>query len=438
MRRNWSTLMKLLLPIVVLGVVGCGTQIPEVAYPCGPSAYPGSVYQDSFLEWTPDGSHLIFRAGTTIGVVDAIGTNLRTLADANPGSELMYGIDVDISPDGRQVVYSSCEFPTGGGTIRPARKDFNYELVLVNLEGTEKQRLTLNTHLDLFPAWSPDGSHIAFVANPRSRHAELYVMSANGSDARRIATTLIESVTERYGERLATNAEHTFWKRGEGENLSNDENAWLGAVALAPPLWSPDGKRLAFLVEEGEYGPYQKILYTVNADGTEMKRVVATESVPAWSPDGQRIALLMYDGDDLALFTLMADGSDPVLITIVTERETFEHRNSRYSRADFTLSWSPDGTQILYTCDFGACVVNVGNSEVTVLVEGTTKWDEETYIAAWSPDGTRIALYVPGNDYYSITSQLYTVARDGTDRRDLITLDADGNLAPANPPQEAP
>ena len=435
--RDWSTPRGFFLLFAILSIGACsgGTYTSEPAYPCGPFFIGERAYENFPLEWTPDGNLLIFRAGTTIGVVDAIGTNLRTLADANPGNELMYGIHVDISPDGRQVVYSSCEFPTGGGTIRPARKDFNYELVLVNLEGTEKQRLTLNTHLDLYPVWSPNGSRIAFVANPRSRHAELYVMAADGSDVRRVATTLIESVTERYGKRLATNALHTHWKRGEGEDLSDDEDAWLGAVALAPPLWSPDGKRLAFLVEEGEYGPYQKILYSVRADGTDLKRVAATEALPAWSPDGQRIALVTYAGDDLALYTILADGSDPKLITTVTEKETFEHRNSRYFSADFTLSWSPDGTQILYTCDFGACVVNVGNSEVTVLVEGTTKWDEETYIAVWSPDGARIALYVPGIAYYNIQLQLYTVARDGSDLRPLVRAEANGNLLPANPPE---
>ena len=54
-----------------------------------------------------------------------------------------------------------------------------------------------------------------------------------------------------------------------------------------------------------------------------------------------------------------------------------------------------------------------------------------------SPDGTRVALYMPGDAYHNIQPQLYTIAPDGTDRRDLIRLDEAGNLAPANPTQQS-
>ena len=64
------------------------------------------------------------------------------------------------------------------------------------------------------------------------------------------------------------------------------------------------------------------------------------------------------------------------------------------------------------------------------------------YVAAWSPDGTRVALFAPGvPEYpylveYYIPPVLFTVARDGSDRRDLVRLDEDGNLVPANPPED--
>ena len=211
----------------------------------------------------------------------------------------------------------------------------------------------------------------------------------------------------------------------------------LKGVVLAPPVWSPDGERLAFLVNEGEYWqfrPYRKTLYTVRIDGTVLTRIAEDAvSTASWSPDGQRLAVAKYFGDNVGLFTLAADGSDERLITTITEREELENSNSRYKFAIHTVSWSPDGKQILYSCDLGACVVDIESGVVTGLVEGVyEKWGDEPYIAAWSPDGARIAIYTPGG--HRVELQLYTVAPDGTDRRDLIRLDSDGNLMPANSP----
>lgn len=440
MRRDWTTLKCLFLMLLVLVLVSCSANDPlgDADYPCGPSFSFDPVYNDSlvfnanFLKWTPDGNMLVFRGPTALGVVDAVGTRLELLADVNPGNRFLYGFSADISPDGSQVIYSSCEFPTGEGRWGPEREHYDYEIVAINLDGTDKRRLTQNIYTDHFPVWSPDGSHIAFIANPRRGNAELYMMAADGSNVRLVATTLIKSVTEFSGERWATNAQATRWKRIDGEEVADVEGAWLGALALAPPLWSPDGMRLAFLVEEGEYWPLQKILYTVRADGTEMRRLAAVESVPAWSPDGDRIAVAKYAGDDLALFTLGADGSNPKQITKITDRETFENRHSRYQLVVVTVSWSPDGSKLLYTCDTGVCVVGVEDRLVIELTEG----DEEIILAAWSPDGNRIAIYTQGDFYGGHPIQVYTVTSNGTDRRDLIHLDADGNLLPVNPPQE--
>ena len=53
---------------------------------------------------------------------------------------------------------------------------------------------------------------------------------------------------------------------------------------------------------------------------------------------------------------------------------------------------------------------------------------------AWSPDGTHIAIYTPRD--WQVLFQLFTVARDGSDRRDLIRLDDNGILMPASPPDD--
>ena len=102
------------------------------------------------------------------------------------GLPLLYGFHADMSPDGRRVVYSTCEFPERDVRYAVDREDYHYDIAVINLDGTEQQRLTENTYLDHYPVWSPDGSRIAFIANPPRKDyfyeegARLYTMATNG------------------------------------------------------------------------------------------------------------------------------------------------------------------------------------------------------------------------------------------------------------------
>ena len=234
---------------------------------------------------------------------------------------------------------------------------------------------------------------------------ELYTMAADGSDVRLVASTLTKVPRKpEWGQQWWSNAELTYRRVKSGEEVGDADDAWLGSLALAPPVWSPDGEFLAFLVDQaipiGTEEPtrfrYGYALFTVRANGSEMTRIAelagmlyqpngrkhSTLVLPVWSPDGERLAFEMADGEGerSGVYTVRPDGAD-----------------LRQETPDW---WIPKG----------------------VL----------------SPDGTRIAFYLPGDSRNDVPPQLYTVARDGTDRRDLIALDDDGNLAPANPPQETP
>jgi serine/threonine protein kinase len=119
--------------------------------------------------WLPDGRILYSgclqdRCG--IIVMRADGTFPRQVvaggSEANP----------EASPDGQRVAFMS-------------QRDGNWEVYVVNLDGTGLQRLTRNPTNDGLPTWSPDGRHIAFVSD-RDGHWAVWAMDPDGSNQRRL------------------------------------------------------------------------------------------------------------------------------------------------------------------------------------------------------------------------------------------------------------
>jgi TolB protein len=259
------------------------------------------------------------------------------------------------------------------------------ELYSANADGTALRRLTWTSQTEQAPAWSPDGTQIAYESSLGGRY-HLWVMNADGS-----AQTQLTSA----------NAE--------------DED----------PAWSPDGTQIAFgSTRSGNWN-----VWVMNADGSGLRRVSAVlGDDPAWSPDGRRLAYLGLDG----IGVVGVDGSDP-------------HVVSAPGPSASGPSWSPDGTQIVFSRNNTAGYPGelfAANADGS----GERRLTSDGYLngrASWSPDGTQIAFQratAPGAGW-----NLWAIGVDGTGLRQVTSsgnaLGPDwgsSQIVPEPSPPEAP
>ena len=242
-----------------------------------------------------------------IYVMDADGGNQQNLTN-NPSDDRA----PSWSPDGKRIAFMSDR----DGHVDAIHGLPTYEIYVMDADGGNQQNLTNNPHYDMSPSWSPDGKRIAFASNRFAFDGEktllsfdIYVIDADGSDPQRLT-----------------------------ENRKDDRD----------PSWSPDGKRIVFRARrEGHFENKFAItyeIYVMDADGGNPQRFTENRKNdwdPVWSPDGKWIAFASDRKGDLEnfdIYVMDADGGNPQRLT----------ENRVY---DWSPSWSPGGKRIVFASD---------------------------------------------------------------------------------------
>ena len=226
----------------------------------------------------------------------------------------------------------------------------NMDIYVVDGKGGEPIQLTDDLARDSWPAWSPDGTLLAFLSDLR-----LVVMDANGKNRKIIAA-------------------NTDWR----------------------PAWSPDGRQLAVMKEFSIW-----IFDLETLEGREIPKT-RVGMLPAWSPDGLQIAFrsdILHEGNwDIYLTDI--DGQ--ILWRLTTDRGD-----------DRFPAWSPDGTELAFSSDRnGKSQIYIMDMIGRKKIRQLTDLPFSGQGPAWSPAGDQIAFGgLEGNDLESVG--IYVVDAEG-------------------------
>lgn len=239
-------------------------------------------------------------------------------------------------------------------------------LVVADSDGYGEQSVLALKEPIMSPAWSPDGSHLAYVSFEQGR-----------------AMVYVQSLFTRQRLTLAA---------FPGSNSS--------------PAWSPDGKQLAIvLTRDGN-----SAIYLVRPDGSGLRRVTFSDAIdtePSFSPDGRFLLFTSDRGGSVQIYRMPVDGG-------YAERMTFEGKNN------FSPRYSPDGNNFVFMHSTGGqfyiATQDFKTKQLQVLTD--VGWEKKP---SYAPNG-KIVLFATESLGRGI---LATVSSDGRVKQKMIPHQGD-------------
>jgi TolB protein len=251
------------------------------------------------------------------------------------------------------------------------------ELYIVDYDGFNPRRVTVNDSLNILPSWSPDGTSLAYVSYRRGTPLVFLARIFEG-----------KSIPNLTGERPDTQA--------------------------FAPAFSPDGESIAFASNRSG----NMDIWIANADGSSPRRLTrtrASEAAPCWSPTGREIAFTSNRTGTPQLWVMDTDGLNVRRLTTVGSWND-------------SCAWNParQFSEIAYTSrleagGFDIAVIDLATRQVRQITRGRGSCE----YASWAPNGRHLAFSCERRRTWTIT----IADREGRELKSLAT-GAGNNVQP--------
>jgi TolB protein len=255
------------------------------------------------------------------------------------------------------------------------------EIFVMDWDGENAKQITQHQSLAISPAWSPDGTKVAYTCfayhkNAHMRNADLFLYELD--TGKRFLISYRKGINS--GAAFAPDGKYLYFTMSQGgspdifrmsydgQDLSPITHGPDGVMNVEPAV-SPDGKKIAFSSDRSTYSAGSKsgrpMIYIMDIDGRNVKRVTYAgkyNSTPTWSPDGKTLAFAGHDADHFDIFIIKADGTGLQRLTEATRVDT------KRPASNEDPTFSPDGRFIMFVSD------RSGNKQLyTIAPDGTNE-----------------------------------------------------------------
>jgi TolB protein len=289
------------------------------------------------LNWSPDGERIAFVSDTsalkTLNVLTMDGTLLA------PVTSQSLGITVDWSPDSQHLIYTAYNVDTLWDS---------FSIALETVEEALPGIVVRSDASDYGAAWSPNGTHLAYVSDVRSINTgNLFVIPAGNKE-----------------------------KGVQVDFKTARQITQPPLTVFSPVSWSPDGTQMVFSAYVEHYERQALDLYHLDLRHTpptmkQITRLARDNFSPAWSPDGKSLTYIST-----------RDGYQAIYMQSLGETREIKRITGKHFIAVSSPMWSYDGRWLTFSA-----ADRMGNTDIYVVEAGSEQVYQITHNLAddWSP-----------------------------------------------------